>query len=109
MKMSNLLALVLVPIVSACATAPSPSHSLTSVPKLLRKPVAAVSLPAESQAFLDKYSSRITKLYVSGGTSAVDDATVTAATTVSQTISESVAAARNSGVTTSVTLRVVRP
>lgn len=39
---------------------------------------ASASLPAESQAFLDKYSSKITKLYVSGGTAAVDDATVTA-------------------------------
>jgi len=46
--------------------------------------VLTASLPAESQAFLDKYSSRITKLWVAGGTSAIDDATVTAATAAAQ-------------------------
>ncbi|MCU1487007.1 MAG: hypothetical protein JWN67_3753, partial [Actinomycetia bacterium] len=54
---------------------------------VLKAPIVlTASLPAESQAFLDKYSSRITKLYVSGGTQAIDDATVTAAQTAAQSI-----------------------
>ena len=36
------------------------------------------SLPAESQKWLDQNSKTITKLYISGGTQVVDDATVTA-------------------------------
>jgi len=54
--------------------------------------VLTASLPAESSAFLDKYSYLITKLWVSGGTSAIDDATVTAAQTAAQTVSNDTSA-----------------
>lgn len=40
---------------------------------------AFASLPDASQAWLDKNSKTITKLYVAGGTASIDDATVTAA------------------------------
>jgi putative cell wall-binding protein len=46
--------------------------------------VLTASLPAESQAFLDDHSDTITKLYVAGGTSSVDDATVTSSMTAAQ-------------------------
>jgi putative cell wall-binding protein len=48
--------------------------------------VLTASLPAESQAFLDKHSNTITKLYVSGGTAAIDDATVAAAELAAETV-----------------------
>jgi putative cell wall-binding protein len=53
----------------------------------LKAPIVLTSsLPAESAAFLDKYSSTIQKLYVSGGTQAIDDATVAAAEAAAETV-----------------------
>jgi putative cell wall-binding protein len=48
--------------------------------------VLTSSLPPESQAFLDKYSSTITKLFVAGGTSVIDDATVASAKAAAETV-----------------------
>jgi len=61
--------------------------------------VLTASLPAESQAWLDKNSKTISKLYVSGGTSAIDDATVTAAQTAAQTTSNDTGGTSGTSVT----------
>jgi putative cell wall-binding protein len=49
--------------------------------------ILTASLPTESQAWLDANSATLGKLFVSGGTSAVDDATVAAAKTAAQNTS----------------------
>jgi len=53
----------------------------------LQAPIALTSsLPAETQAWLDAHSNTIAKLYVSGGTAAIDDATVAAAVAAAQNV-----------------------
>jgi putative cell wall-binding protein len=54
--------------------------------------VLTASLPDASKAWLDKNSKTITKLYVAGGTSSIDDATVVGATTAAQTTNNDVPA-----------------
>lgn len=46
--------------------------------------VLTASLPDESKTFLQSHTATIGKLYVAGGTAAIDDATVTAAQTAAQ-------------------------
>jgi putative cell wall-binding protein len=54
----------------------------------LKVPVLLVaSLPEPTRAFLDKYSTTISKLYAAGGSQVIDSATLAAAVTAAQTVS----------------------
>lgn len=55
--------------------------------------VLTASLPTESRDFLDKHSRTISKLYVAGGTAAIDDATVAAAEAAAETVGNDAAGA----------------